>query len=277
MDNKTRKIKHEFGKGCSSISDIELLGSEKLKKISILSTVQKLPEGAFRKRLNLIRVYFERNSKLTRIPIQCFSDCSNLEKINLPDSLITIDSKAFLNCTKITSIEIPDTVTFIEPDAFDGWKNGQLIICHHNYTLSPKCLAKVTNDEVLLEPEQRVISKETDLSLKKYLVTVKCGHVTKDYFIPIVFPIMATSKKAAAAIARNIPRVKHDHKDAIISVNPVTDEQYDKQEEINRVDPYLKVKNIQEQRKIDHVIQERRKLEQKRSEKQKSVVSRSTT
>lgn len=74
-----------------------------------------------------------------------------------------------------------------------------------------------------------------------YLVTTKCGHVGKSYYIPITFPIIAEDGKEAARIARNKPRVKHDHWDAILSCISVDEETYNKQIEINRDDPYLHV------------------------------------
>lgn len=83
-----------------------------------------------------------------------------------------------------------------------------------------------------------------------YLVMTKCGHVGKTKYIPITFPISAENKKDAARIARNMPRVKHHHKDAIISVKEVLKNEFEFQEKINESDLYLKAKNKQEQNQI---------------------------
>ena len=83
---------------------------------------------------------------------------------------------------------------------------------------------------------------------KKFAVEAKCGHVGKDSCIIIDFPIIAENGKEAAKIARKIPRVKHDHKDAIISVKKISNEEYDNLIRLNKDDNYLKCTSIQEQR-----------------------------
>ena len=86
---------------------------------------------------------------------------------------------------------------------------------------------------------------------KYFRVTCKCGHVGKQHFIRIDFPVCADSKKEAAEIARYIPRVKHDHKDAILGCVEIDFEEYQIIQKINENDPYLKCKNIQEQSLIN--------------------------
>jgi len=86
---------------------------------------------------------------------------------------------------------------------------------------------------------------------KFYKVTCKCGHVGKKYFIRINFPVIATCGKDASAIARYIPRVKHDHKDAILNCCEITQEEFENLQSINKNDPYLKCDCIQEQRNIE--------------------------
>ena len=85
---------------------------------------------------------------------------------------------------------------------------------------------------------------------KFYKVTCKCGHVGKKWFIRISFPVNAESGKEAAQIARSIPRVKHDNKDAILGCVEIDYEEYLLLQVINSNDPYLKCSNKQEQEKI---------------------------
>lgn len=85
--------------------------------------------------------------------------------------------------------------------------------------------------------------------LKTYKVCAKCGHVGRGRYIESVFPIRAESPKEAAAKVREFPRVKHHHKDAIIYVREITEEQFNELVHINSKNPYMKCKNIQEQRK----------------------------
>ena len=51
-----------------------------------------------------------------------------------------------------------------------------------------------------------------------YKVTAKCGHVGRNNYIEKDFFVKADSGRDAALIVRCKPRVKHDRKDAILSV-----------------------------------------------------------
>lgn len=87
--------------------------------------------------------------------------------------------------------------------------------------------------------------------MSRFEVVCKCGHVGRNNYIEISFPVTANSKKDAAAIARMIPRVKHHHKDAILRVSEITEEEYFLLVEQNKRDPYLRCHNIQEQNRLD--------------------------
>lgn len=84
---------------------------------------------------------------------------------------------------------------------------------------------------------------------KFYAVITKCGHVGKDKYREVIFPINADSGKEAAEIARWIPRVKHHKKDAIIDVTEIDYIEYKALLEKNLNDPYLQCRNVQEQNK----------------------------
>lgn len=85
---------------------------------------------------------------------------------------------------------------------------------------------------------------------KFFRVTCKCGHVGRGRFVKIDFPINAENKKEASMLARQLPRVKHDHKDAILACREIDYEEYRILIVINNNDPYLKCKNKQQQREI---------------------------
>ena len=83
-----------------------------------------------------------------------------------------------------------------------------------------------------------------------YEVIAKCGHVGKKYYIPIKFAVIAKDGKEAAKLARQFPRVKHNHKDAILNVNKIDYERYLEICEMNKNDPYLKCHSRKEQKLI---------------------------
>ena len=81
-----------------------------------------------------------------------------------------------------------------------------------------------------------------------YIVIAKCGHVGKNYYLPKTFAVKANNGRDAANAVRGMKRVKHHHKDAIISVTKCTQEEYMEAREANREDPYFSCKSIQDQR-----------------------------
>ena len=92
-----------------------------------------------------------------------------------------------------------------------------------------------------------------------YKVSAKGGHVGKKFYIQLEIPIKASSRKEAAKKARNFPRVKHDHKDAIINVEEISKESYFKLKEKNKNDLYFQCTSVQEQKKKipdleDHLV-----------------------
>ena len=106
--------------------------------------------------------------------------------------------------------------------------------------------------------------------MKYYIVKTKCGHVGKNKYIIIDFPVVAEDGKDAAKKARNFPRVKHHQKDAIINVSEVSYEDYIDCIERNNEDEYLKCSNRQEQNLISNIY-ERIICNQKREIKEKVI------
>lgn len=85
---------------------------------------------------------------------------------------------------------------------------------------------------------------------KYFMVIAKCGHVGRKNYIPIKFAVVAESGKEAAKKVRQFPRVKHNHKDAILDVRCITLEEFLEIKEINDNDLYLKCHSRQEQNLI---------------------------
>ena len=106
--------------------------------------------------------------------------------------------------------------------------------------------------------------------MRYFIVTAKCGHVGRDNYIPIDFAVKAESASKAASYARDLPRVKHDYKDAILSVQEVDIFDYSELDWVNRYDPYLQCttrrEQMQEYEAIYHRIREEARPEQERTE-----------
>ena len=86
--------------------------------------------------------------------------------------------------------------------------------------------------------------------MRLYEEEANCGHVGRNNFTLKVFPVKAETRKEAAEKARNLPRVKHHHKDAIRRVEEISIERYRELCLINDNDPYFLCKNVQEHRML---------------------------
>lgn len=85
--------------------------------------------------------------------------------------------------------------------------------------------------------------------MKKYFeIVAKCGHVGKRKYYEGTFYISAEDGKIAADVVRGIPRVKHDHKYAILSVTKIDEEEYLLGIEKGRNNPYFLCDSQQEQK-----------------------------
>lgn len=92
-----------IGKGAFS-------GLDGLKTIIIPSSVIEISNDAFSHNKTLEKVIFQENSKLNKIGMNAFDECTSLTYINLPESLSEIGSSAFGSCTALNEITIPGSV-----------------------------------------------------------------------------------------------------------------------------------------------------------------------
>lgn len=249
------KVKYNIPTNVAAITDEMIYPFKKLKKISIPNSVRTIYKAAFANKKTLDKVYFQSNSNIFNIPESCFSGCVNLNEINLPESLVSIHKNAFKGCINIKELYLPKKLVYVDPDAFNGWNEDQSI---YTYLDLKKPLTNKANMVFLKNNESiEEITLDRKAGIKYYLVTAKCGHVGRDKYMPIVFPVKSKSKKEASDKTRNFPRVKRDHKDFILKIEQVSRGKFDEQITINNNDLYLKIKRKSDQNKIIDKIKNR--------------------
>ena len=59
-------------------------------------------------------------TKLDKIPDDDFVGCTNLEEVILPNTIKVIGLRAFKDCSKLTTINIPDSLIYIDTSAFEN-------------------------------------------------------------------------------------------------------------------------------------------------------------
>ena len=95
-----------------------------------------------------------------------------------------------------------------------------------------------------------------------YKVLARCDHVKKGHYIEKWFYVEEESKKEAAQIIRNTPRVKHHKKKAIEDVRTISFEKYLLGLKAMGADPYFKAHNSTNQRRVNALKDEDVKLEE---------------
>lgn len=62
--------------------------------------------------------------------------------------------------------------------------------------------------------------------MKYYKVTAKCRHLGKGFYYLVDLFIKAENGRDAAKVVRKMPRVKHDHKYAVLNVREIVLDTY---------------------------------------------------
>lgn len=103
------------------VTEIENAGFSNagITKVTIPATVTKLGTGAFSYCTRLSEVSFAEGSAIDEIPWGIFGYCESLQKINIPDTVKTLDGLAFYGCIYLKNIDLPAGLETINQRAFE--------------------------------------------------------------------------------------------------------------------------------------------------------------
>ena len=78
---------------------------------------------------------------ITKLPSACFANCSNLEKVELPDSITVFEGGSqFLNCAKLEAISLPNQLMELSSYCFSSCKSLSHICLPNNLkTIGERC------------------------------------------------------------------------------------------------------------------------------------------
>lgn len=146
IPSSVESIEYNAFKNCANLKTVDL-GSvksisfnvfkdcPKLQNITIPKTLTKGPilgnDGVFTGTTNLTSVTFENG--LTEIPDSILKQCSGIKSVNIPNTVLKINSYAFLG-TSIEEIVIPNSVKNIEYSAFKDCKKLNKVTILDNCT-----------------------------------------------------------------------------------------------------------------------------------------------
>ena len=111
--------------GLRSIGDGAFSRCTALERVNIPAHIEQLGTGVFDGCTSLSYVRFHKGA-IVDIPAQTFYGCSALSTVVFLNELRSIGNLAFANCTALDRIELPDSVISIADNAFDGC--GDLVI-----------------------------------------------------------------------------------------------------------------------------------------------------
>ena len=86
--------------------------------VTIPTTVKEIAESAFKNSSVLRTVRFVEESALTKIGVEAFANCDELEAIVLPDGLTRLGKEAFFDCNNLRYITLPTTLETVAENAF---------------------------------------------------------------------------------------------------------------------------------------------------------------
>lgn len=99
-----------------SLSNSAFKGCEKLKHITLPTTITEIGDSAFLGCKSLEE--FTIPAGVTKIGLSVFKNCTALASVEIADHITSIGFAAFKGCASLTEVKIPATVTLIDKQAF---------------------------------------------------------------------------------------------------------------------------------------------------------------
>ncbi len=93
-----------------------------LRSFTVPASVESVGPACFQGCFLLGSVTFD-TKRLTEIPVQCFSGCSALQAIAVPEGVTRVGEQAFLGCKVLGDLVLPDSVSAIDSKAFKDCEN----------------------------------------------------------------------------------------------------------------------------------------------------------
>ena len=140
MDEKTGSL--TIPDRVTAIGEGAFTNLEGLRTIIIPSTVKRIEQNAFRNNTTLENVIIQEKDGegVEYIGNSAFNGCSNLQTINLPDTITTIGGSCFRYCTKINNVKLPSNLKTLNGQTFSGCTNLQNIELPQNLeSLNAEC------------------------------------------------------------------------------------------------------------------------------------------
>jgi hypothetical protein len=173
LDEATRILMEEIGDGATEIEREEFRERTDLKGILVIpNTVQKIGEYAFTGCINLKEARIP--DSVTMLAGFILNSCSNLVRVELSNSLLTIQTSAFGGCSKLQEIQIPHSVTAIEAYAFIDCTS----LLHIELPNSLRTIGTAAFQSCTMLKEVKIPNSVTDIEAYAFMDCTRLVHVT---------------------------------------------------------------------------------------------------
>lgn len=174
--NTSLSIEDSAFKGCTDLQSFGKISEDNYVKISYLCAC------AFKECSSLRNMYMSDDSTLTSIGASCFENCTSLQNIDIPYTVVNLYDSCFKNCSSLSSVRFTDKSCLLQirDSAFEN-SGIQYInleatevdeICNNAFKnttrLSSLNLYNRNHDQVKLHDELFVDSSVTEVTLYKF-------------------------------------------------------------------------------------------------------------
>lgn len=132
-----------------------LQNNKNIENITIPKSYIHLHTSCFERAIGLKSVTFEKGSEIVSIPPKAFSDCINLEHIELPETIETINSYAFAGCKSLKSFVSPVNLKKIQLCAFKFSGIKSFHINEHLKTFPCSVIEGTPCSKITVEPKNK--------------------------------------------------------------------------------------------------------------------------
>ena len=168
---------------------------------------------------NEIKNYFKRNYKDdVEKTLKVLADYK--ENLKIPEVQCINDAKFIVSFENLKRVYIKYVnETIIPGDVKTKFSITKTLYFKSSFEIKQKYHSQMMS--MLYYFKRAIITKQETEKLKTYKVIAKCGHVGQNKYYPGYFVVKANNAADAANKARYFPRVKHDNKYAILSVEEI--------------------------------------------------------
>ncbi len=162
-------IIYELNEQKEKVKVVLVSPSAKLGEYTLPDTVEEIADGAFSANDTLVTFTVGDNSRLTRIGVGAFADCSKLEMVTLPtDKDIVLDDQAFLNCVSLTVINLQSATVIGAYAFYNSAINGTAELVHEGVKIYSYAFTNAPNLQAVVLGTNAVVGDYAFYNINDY-------------------------------------------------------------------------------------------------------------